>query len=103
MAEAERTGWERTEPPTEASLRAVMAQEGLRPYYWSNGPHDVYAPHKHDYSKVIYVVSGSITFGLAPENREIEMRAGDRLDLPAGIVHDARVGPEGVACLEAHR
>jgi len=103
MAEAERTAWEATEQPTEASLRAMMTREGLRPYSWSNGPHDVYAPHKHDYGKVIYVVSGSITFGLVLEKREIEMRPGDRLDLPAGMVHDARVGPKGVACLEAHK
>jgi quercetin dioxygenase-like cupin family protein len=80
-----------------------MGREGLHPYSWSNGPGDVYAPHSHDYDKVIYVVSGSIAFGLPLENREIEMRPGDRLDLPGGIVHDARVGPQGVLCLEAHR
>jgi quercetin dioxygenase-like cupin family protein len=102
MVVAKRTKWEGTEPPTEASLRALMGSEGLRPYSWSNGPGDVYAPHKHDYDKVIYVVSGSITFGLPAEKREMQMQAGDRLDLPAGMVHAARVGAEGVVCLEAH-
>ncbi len=33
----------------------------------------------------------------------IELAAGDRLDLPAGTVHEAEVGPDGVTCLEAHR
>jgi quercetin dioxygenase-like cupin family protein len=80
-----------------------MGREGLRPYSWSNGPGDVYAAHKHDYDKVIYVVSGSITFGLPTEQREIRIEAGDRLDLPAGTVHDAHVGSQGVLCLEAHR
>ena len=80
-----------------------MSRENLRPYSWSNGPGDVYARHSHDYDKVIYVVSGSITFGLPLEKRELMMRPGDRLDLPAGIVHDAHVGPQGVVCLEAHR
>ena len=28
---------------------------------------------------------------------------GDRLELPAGVAHNASVGPEGVVCLEAHR
>jgi hypothetical protein len=28
---------------------------------------------------------------------------GDRLDLPAGVRHNAAVGPEGVVCLEARR
>ena len=31
------------------------------------------------------------------------MTVGDRLDLPAGTAHDAVVGADGVACLEAHR
>ena len=103
MAEVRLTAWEGADPPTESSLRARMESEDLQPYSWSNGPGDVYAAHKHDYDKVICVVSGSISFGLAPQRREIEMRAGDRLDLPAGTVHEARVGPEGVICLEAHR
>ena len=28
---------------------------------------------------------------------------GDRLELPAGTLHEAVVGPAGVDCLEAHR
>ena len=103
MTDARRIAWEGTDSPTEASLRIIMSREGLRPQSWSNGPGDVYAPHRHDYDKVIYVVSGSITFGLPTERREMQMGAGDRLELPAGVVHDARVGPEGVLCLEAHR
>jgi quercetin dioxygenase-like cupin family protein len=80
-----------------------MASEGLRPSSWSNAPFDTYAAHRHDYDKVIYVVQGSITFGLPLEARKLELRAGDRLDLPAGIVHDAQVGGQGVICLEAHK
>jgi len=79
-----------------------MQEQGLRPYSWSNGPFDAYAPHKHDYDKVIYVVSGSITFGLPDEARKVELNAGDRLDLPAGTVHEAVAGSHGVTCLEAH-
>jgi hypothetical protein len=32
----------------------------------------------------------------------VPLRDGDRLDLPAGVDHDAVVGPAGVTCLEAH-
>ena len=32
----------------------------------------------------------------------IELASGDRIDLPAGTSHDALVGSQGVACLEAH-
>jgi quercetin dioxygenase-like cupin family protein len=79
-----------------------MTDEGLNPYSWSNAPFDVYAAHSHDYNKVIYIVQGSITFGLPAENRKVTFNPGDRLDLPAGTVHDATVGAQGVVCLEAH-
>ena len=94
--------WPDSVPPTESTLIKICAEEGLSPYQWSNGPHDVYSAHKHSYDKVIYVVRGSITFGLPEEGREILLKAGDRLDLPANTVHDAVVGPQGVVCLEAH-
>jgi quercetin dioxygenase-like cupin family protein len=57
----------------------------------------------HSYTKIIYVVHGSITFGLPDLGQQITLKAGDRLDLPAGTVHDAVVGPQGVVCLEAHK
>lgn len=80
-----------------------MTDEGLSPYTWSNGPHDVYAAHSHGYDKVIYVTQGSITFGLPELGQQLMLKTGDRLDLPAHIVHDAVVGAQGVTCLEAHR
>lgn len=97
------TRWPDTATPTQSTLWRLMTDEGLNPYSWSNGPFDVYTPHSHSYNKVIYVVQGSITFGLPELGQELTMKAGDRLDLPAGIVHDAHVGAEGVVCLEAHR
>lgn len=95
--------WSRQESPTETTIQHLLNEEGLRPYRWSNGPGDVYGAHSHAYHKVIYVVQGSITFGLPDEGKEIKLQVGDRLDLPAGVTHDAIVGPEGVVCLEAHR
>ena len=80
-----------------------MADEGLSPYSWSNGPQDVYSAHSHGYNKVIYVVEGSITFGLPQLHQHMTLQAGDRLDLPAGTLHDAVVGAQGVVCLEAHQ
>ena len=100
--------WPGSGEPDEKRLRDLMASEGLQPYRWSNGPYDFYAAHTHPYNKVIYVVSGSIVFGLPEASREpagsgkLELHAGDRLYLPAQTVHDAAVGPKGVVCLEAH-
>ena len=97
------TLWPDSTTPTESKLRQFCADEGLSPYPWSNGPHDVYSAHTHSYDKVIYVVRGSITFGLPELGQKLTLNAGDRLDLPAGTVHDAVVGPQGVLCLEAHK
>ena len=89
--------------PDEALLRSMLAEENLHPYLWSNGPGDVYGAHSHSYHKVIYVVRGSITFGLPDAGEELTLNHGDRLELPAGVRHNAVVGSRGVACLEAHR
>ncbi len=81
----------------EARLRA----EGLAPGSWSNGPGDRYAAHEHAYDKVLAVTTGTIAFDL-PTRDPVLLAPGDRLDLPAGTSHAARVGPTGVTCLEAH-
>ena len=96
------TLWPDNDLPSQAELWRIMVDEGLSPYAWSNGPHDIYAAHTHNYDKVIYVVSGSITFGLPELQRNLTLFPGDRLDLPKGTVHDALVGHEGVICLEGH-
>lgn len=103
MSEIEVRVWEGPQPPTEAAIRRLFASEGLQSYAWANAPGDVYGAHTHPYHKVLYVVTGSITFGLPGEGSRVTLRPGDRLDLPAGVLHDAVVGAEGVMCLEAHR
>jgi len=93
--------WQAEAPPDEALVQALLAEEGLEAFGWGNAAGEIYPPHIHGYDKVIYVVEGSIAFGL-PDGR-IDLQAGDRLDLPAGVEHAASVGPQGVCCLEAHR
>ena len=96
------TSWPDEKNPTRDELWCLMTDEGLSPYAWSNGPLDVYSAHTHGYDKVIYVVSGSITFGLPELERNVTLFPGDRLDLPKGTLHDALVGQDGVICLEGH-
>jgi quercetin dioxygenase-like cupin family protein len=95
--------WPDDPAPDEEEIRKILDAEGLRPYRWSNSPGDVYSAHSHTFHKVIYVVKGSIIFGLPNLGDEIQLHPGDRLDLPAGVTHNAIVGDEGVICLEAHR
>ena len=83
-------------------LTARLRSEGLDPASWSNGPRDRYGAHEHAYDKVIVVERGAIRFGLPASGEGADLLAGDRLELPAGTRHDAVVGADGVACLEAH-
>ncbi|MEP7059647.1 MAG: AraC family ligand binding domain-containing protein [Actinomycetota bacterium] len=68
---------------------------------WSNGPMETYGRHEHGYHKVLFCLSGSITF--RTDDGEIELSAGDRLDLEPGTTHSAAVGPRGCRCIEASR
>ena len=86
----------------QAGLIARLRAEGLDASAWGNGPGDRYAPHEHGFDKVLVVAAGSIRFGLPERGETVDLAIGDRLDLPAGTVHDATVGPDGVTCLEAH-
>jgi quercetin dioxygenase-like cupin family protein len=97
------TYWKAASPPTEDLLWRIMEGQGLNPNSWSNEPYDTYSAHKHNYNKVIYVVRGSITFGLPVVKRQVTLYTGDRLEIPAGTVHDAQVGADGVVCLEGQK
>jgi quercetin dioxygenase-like cupin family protein len=79
-----------------------LQAEGLAAHAWGNSPGDRYGEHSHEYDKVLVAAGGSITFHLAGEGRDVELKAGQRLDLPAGTRHAATVGSRGVTCLEAH-
>lgn len=83
-------------------LARRLRAEGLAPGSWSNGPHDRYSGHVHDFDKVLVCEAGAIAFGLPASGTRIDLAPGDRLELPAGTEHDASVGRSGVTCLEAH-
>lgn len=90
------------EPPSREELRRRFDDEGLSPREWGNGPGDTYDWHAHGYHKVLYCVSGSIVFHTKSDG-DIELSAGDRLDVEPGTDHAATVGPDGVECIEAAR
>lgn len=97
------TPWPDTIQPTKEVILDRFLAEGLSPYEWSNEPGYIYPDHDHPYHKMIYVVLGSIRFTLPSTGEALDMAPGDHLDLMAGTVHEAVVGPQGVVCLEAHR
>lgn len=87
--------------PDEEAIAELFAAEGLEPLTWSNGPNDTYGTHSHSYHKVLFCLSGSITFIVG--SQRLDMSPGDRLDLPPGTPHSAIAGERGVVCMEAPR
>ena len=77
-----------------------FASWSLQPASWGNAPGDTYGWHDHPYHKVLYCVRGSITFH-DRGGPDVELRAGDRLDIEPHTDHSATVGPDGVQCIEA--
>lgn len=87
------------EATRDEALAALAAAGCSAPRSWGNGPGDVYGAHEHERDKVLFCTAGEIVFHLA--EGDVALRAGDRLDLPAGTRHAATVGPEGCSCVEA--
>ena len=95
------TTWDAPTPPDRATIESRFRDEGLSPHGWGNGPGDTYGRHAHEYDKVLYCVSGGITFHT--DAGDFDLRPGDRLEVDAGTSHSATVGPDGVECMEASR
>ena len=85
--------------PAQKEIEAHIRAEARDVYGWSNGPGDRYEQHAHAYNKLLYCTQGSIDF-LLGVGRTLTLRPGDRMVLPAGTPHAARVGPEGCVCVE---
>lgn len=85
-----------------AAASAAFEAEGCdAPRSWGNGPGDGYGRHTHGAHKVLFCLEGSIVFHT--DDGDVELTAGDRLDLPPGTAHAATVGPHGCSCIEAYR
>lgn len=85
--------------PTLHDLELWFRDRGLETSVWSNEPGYVYPTHEHPYRKILFCARGSITFH-TPDG-DVELHAGDRMDLEPHTPHSATVGPEGVTCIEA--
>lgn len=95
------TRWSGGQHPTLSIISRQMQKEGLRPYCWENIPNYRYAVRSHGYHKVMYVVEGILEVSLPDSNQRVKLRAGDRVEIPAGVRHGAIVGNNGAKCVEA--
>jgi hypothetical protein len=83
------------------ALAAFIAEQTSPPRSWGNASGDQYGWHSHDFHKVLFCLSGSIVFHTRAG--DVELVAGDRLDLQPGTEHAATVGQGGCECVEASR
>lgn len=83
------------------AIAAFTAEGCSAPRSWANGPGDRYGWHEHDYHKVLFCLRGSIVFHT--RDGDLELTAGERLDLEPGTEHAATVGAAGCECVEASR
>jgi quercetin dioxygenase-like cupin family protein len=95
------TRWHGSQHPTFSTITREMKKEGLRPYMWTNMPNNRYGVRSHGYDKVLYVIEGTLEITLPDTNQRMTLRAGDRIDVPAGVRHGTIVGTSGAKCVEA--
>ncbi len=76
------------------SLKAKLKQEGFKHVYeWEDKPGTTYPAHSHKGKVSMYITDGSITLDI--EGKKVELKSGDRFDVPVGKEHSAIVGPDG--------
>jgi quercetin dioxygenase-like cupin family protein len=91
----------RSEASRSQALEMFRSEGASAPRSWGNAPGDRYGWHSHGFHKILFCLSGSIVFHT--HDGDIELAAGDRLDIESGTEHAATVGPDGCECIEASR
>ena len=78
----------------EAELESSLRKEGFtRTYVWQDDPEQFYSDHTHERLTAHIILDGQMT--LTMNGQAKTYRAGDRCDVPAGMVHSALMGPLG--------
>ena len=72
----------------------LLKNEGfVHVYEWTDKPNTEYSEHSHKGKVSFYLTKGSILMNI--DGALTMVRAGDRMDVPVGIPHTAKVGPDG--------
>ncbi|WP_457679844.1 cupin domain-containing protein [Thermovibrio sp.] len=86
---------ERTGITDEGEVFKRLTEEGFKNLYaWEDPPGAFYDWHAHPFEEVRWVLRGSIKIGT--EDGVVELFPGDKLIVPKGSRHWAKVGEEGV-------
>ncbi len=82
--------WDKSDPPTLKEMREELLDEGFQGIHtFRDAPGTTYTDHQHDYIEVRWVLKGEVTFGVG--DHDYHLKPGDRLDMPAHLVHNARM------------
>lgn len=93
--------WSGSQHPTLSNITRIMQKDGMRPYKWQTQPNQRFAVRSHGYTKVLFVVDGTIDILLPGTNQQTRLRAGDRIEIPPRVRHGGITGQNGAVCLEA--
>jgi quercetin dioxygenase-like cupin family protein len=78
----------------EAQFRKQLEGEGFETLYvWEDGPGAFYSDHKHLGESAHIILQGEMTLTMQGSSRTY--RVGDRVDVPGGAVHSAKMGSMG--------
>jgi len=76
------------------SLERQLQDEGFsHTYVWQDSPNAFYSDHTHAVETAHIILDGEMT--LTQGGKARTFAAGERCDVPAGVVHSAKMGPRG--------
>lgn len=83
-------------------LEKQLRAEGFRhTFVWQDRAGASYPDHKHSMETAHIILEGEMTITQAGKTHTY--KAGDRVDVPAGAVHSAKMGPSGCRYLIGER
>lgn len=76
------------------SWEKKLNEEGFGDFFvWQDGPNAFYPDHTHTGLTAHVILDGEMS--LTSEGQTRTYKADERVDVPAGAVHSARMGPKG--------
>lgn len=78
---------------SERWLQKFEQEDFTSVYEWQDPAGKVYEEHSHKGKVSIFVTDGSIFFDFSGKKKEV--KANERFNIPAGVLHSAVVGPQG--------
>lgn len=77
-------------------FKEQLEKEGfIRVYEWTDPPGTIYPFHAHKGKVSFYVTKGEIAMDFP--DKQVTIKEGERMDVPVGVQHTAKVGSEGCA------